>query len=193
MSSIQNSDSLGLEARPYAAADERKVCFSDNNAAIHPQVMQTVLEVNRFISRSGLPAYGEDCITHQAEDILRGIFGAGSSAFFVPTGTGANVLALAALGGSSAAVIASDIAHVCVDEGNALQSFCGSSVIPLESFQGKITAAQVRDGTRDKHGVGWYHKADQRVVTISQPTEIGTLYTPEEIADIADAAHCAGL
>ncbi len=106
--------------------------------------------------------------------------------FFVLTGTGANVLSLASFTRSYNSVICAETAHIQVDECGAPEKFTQCKMLPVVTPDGKLTADGIR---KHLHGFGFEHHAQPRVISISQPTEMGTVYTPSEIRSLADLAH----
>lgn len=155
---------------------------SDNNAPVHPSVFQAMLEANR----GDVIAYGDDPYTREAEKKFREAFGPDVQVFFVFNGTGANVSALSQLTRPYQAVICAESAHIHNDECGAPEKFTGCKVHVLHTTNGKITADQVKPLM---HSVGFEHHAQPKVISITQATELGTVYTREEIMDIARFAH----
>ncbi len=158
---------------------------SDNHAAAHPAVLDAVAEAN-----SGwAPAYGDDPWTTAVRERLRELLG-DVEAFPVFNGTGGNVTALAAVLRPWDAVICAETAHINVDECGSPERIAGAKLITVPTPDGKLTAEAVRSRLV---GFGDQHHVQPRVVSISQSTELGTVYTPEEIAALAEVAHAAGL
>ena len=160
----------------------RRGFASDNNAGIHPVLLESIVAAN-----SGhVVAYGDDEYTHRAETAFKDHFGAGAEVYFVLTGTGANVLSLASFTRSFNSVICAETAHIQVDECGAPEKFTQCKMLPVVTPDGKLTADGIR---KHLHGFGFEHHAQPRVISISQPTEMGTVYTPSEIRTLADLAH----
>lgn len=160
---------------------------SDNWAGGHPEVMAALAAVND----GHAPAYGEgDPYTVRAEERFREVFGPDTRTFFVLTGTGANVLALGSLLRPHEAAICPAEAHVNVDECGAPERFLGSKLLPVPAPDGKLTPALVESRAR---GFSVQHRVQPRVISISQTTELGTVYTLEETRVLADRAHELGL
>ena len=155
---------------------------SDNNAGIHPEVLDAIARANQ----GHVVAYGDDPYTRSAIKKFEEHFGDGISVFFTFNGTGANVLGLQALNRSYHAVLCSEYAHIYCDECGAPEKHTGCKLIPLPHEDGKITVEAVR---RAYHGIGDQHHVQPRVVSITQSTEMGTVYQPEEIAALARFAH----
>lgn len=159
---------------------------SDNNAGVHPAVMAALAAANQ----GHVPGYGDDPYTRAAVDLFRGIFGEAAQVFFVFGGTGANVLGLAAGLEPYQSVICAATAHINVDECGAPERFTGCKLLDLPAPGGKLTPEGVEAALV---GVGDVHVAQPRIVSITQPTELGTLYTPGEVAALARMAHSRGL
>jgi threonine aldolase len=157
---------------------------SDNNAGVHPAILKAIAAANR----GHTVGYGDDPYTERATRLFRRHFGLGpgSQVFFVFNGTGANVLGLAALTNSYHAVICGEAAHVYTDECGAPEKFNGCKLIPVPTIHGKLTVEAVSDVY---HGIGDEHHVQPRVISITQATEAGTVYKPEEIKALARFAH----
>ena len=159
---------------------------SDNNATVHPVVMEALNQANA----AHATAYGDDPWTAQACSAFSELFGQQVETFMVWNGTGANVLALATMLSPAGAVICSDSAHINVDETGAPERILGAKLIDLPAIGGKITPDQVRS---QAHALGVVHHVQPSVLSITQSTEWGTLYSPTEIANLCDAAHSMGM
>ena len=159
---------------------------SDNNAGVHPEILAAIAAANEGHVR----AYGDDPYTARAVEAFRAQFGADAEVFFVFNGTGANVLGMQALVRPHEAVICADLAHINVDECGAPERFTGCKLLGAPAPDGKLTTAAVATRIR---GVGDQHHVQPRLVSISQSTEYGTVYTPAEIRTLADFAHQHGL
>jgi threonine aldolase len=155
---------------------------SDNNAGVHPEVLEAIGRVNQ----GHVVAYGDDPYTRSALAKFEEHFGAGIDVFFTFNGTGANVLSLQALNRPYHAVLCSDNAHIYTDECGAPEKHTGCKLIPLPHQDGKITLESVRHAY---HGIGDQHHVQARVISITQSTEMGTVYQPEEIHALARFAH----
>jgi threonine aldolase len=155
---------------------------SDNNAGVHPQILEAIARANQ----GHVVAYGDDPYTRSAIAKFEEHFGPGIDVFFTFNGTGANVLGLQALNRSYHAVLCSDYAHIYTDECGAPEKHTGCKLIPLPHQDGKITLDSVRHAY---HGIGDQHHVQPRVISITQSTEMGTVYAPEEIQDLANFAH----
>jgi len=155
---------------------------SDNNAGVHPEVLEAIARANQ----GHVVAYGDDPYTRSALARFEEHFGAGIDVFFTFNGTGANVLGLQALNRPYHAVLCSEYAHIYSDECGAPEKHTGCKLIPLPHQDGKITLDAVRHAY---HGIGDQHHVQPRVISITQSTEMGTAYQPEEIQALARFAH----
>lgn len=164
----------------------RRGFASDNSAGIHPAVLQAIAEANV----GHVPAYGNDPYTEEATRRIRDLFGGKGDVYFTFNGTGANVLGLRAMASSYHAVICAQGAHISEDECGAPEKFTGCKLIPVAGVDGKLTVDRVRRAVK---GVGDQHHIQPRVISISQTTEVGTVYRPEEIRELADFAHSQGM
>jgi threonine aldolase len=159
---------------------------SDNNAGIHPEILEAIRRVNQ----GHVVAYGDDPYTRSAIEKFHEHFGTDIDVFFTFNGTGANVLGLQALTRPYHAVLCSEYAHIYTDECGAPEKHTGCKLIPLPHHDGKIALDDVR---RAYHGIGDQHHVQVRVVSITQSTEMGTVYQPEEIRALASFAHEHGM
>jgi threonine aldolase len=155
---------------------------SDNNSGIHPQILDAISLVNQ----DHAIGYGDDECTEQAEKILREIFGNDIQPYFVFNGTGCNVIALQALTKSYHSIICAATAHINGDECGAPSKFTACVMKPITTIDGKLTPDLIHN---ELHGFGEQHHSQTKVVYISQTTEMGTIYTQEEIKAICDYAH----
>lgn len=159
---------------------------SDNNAPVHPEILAAIGAANAGHVR----AYGDDPWTRAMDARFREHFGPDARAFPVYGGTGANVLGLSAMLRPFEAVICAEHAHIAVDECGAPERFLGSKLLAVRTPDGKLVPPDVTarlKGLRDQHHV------QPKVVAITQSTEVGTVYTPAEIAELARVAHAHGL
>ena len=159
---------------------------SDNNAGIHPRVMDTL----RTANHGHAVAYGDDVYTEAAVRLFRERFGETSEVFFVFGGTGANISALAAVTRPFQAVVCAESAHINVDECGAPERFTGCKLVDLPTPDGKLRPEQIEPLLAR---LGDQHHVQPRVVSVSQPTELGTVYTIEELSRLAEFAHGRGL
>jgi len=155
---------------------------SDNNAGVHPAILDAMAKVNG----GHAIAYGDDPVTMETTARMKEIFGQESEIFFVFIGTAANVLGLSAVTQSHNAVICPETAHINVDECGAPEKFTGCKLLPVPVPDGKLTVEGIK---MHMHGIGFEHHVQPRVISITQSTELGTLYTLEEIREITTYAH----
>lgn len=162
-----------------------KISFgSDNYAGVCNEVMDYLKEINQ----GHVSGYGEDPFTERAIDLFKNEFGPDIEVYFVYNGTGANTLSLEAMTDSYNSIICSDISHIIVHEVTGPQKWTGCKFISLPNINGKITLNQIKPVYEE--GVFWgRHTALPKVVSITQPTEYGTLYSYDEIKEIADFCH----
>ena len=167
------------------ASPERRFA-SDNNAGVHPRVLEAITAAN-----SGhATAYGDDPWTHRAEAVFRELFGAPVETFMVWGGTGANVMALATMLSPAGAVLCTDAAHINVDETGAPERVLGAKLIDVPHDNGRLHPEQIREYA---HFTGVMHHVQPSVLSITQSTEWGTLYSPEDIGVLCDTAHSMGM
>jgi len=159
---------------------------SDNNAGVHPEILEAIARANQ----GHVVAYGDDPYTRSAIAKFQEQFGDDIDVFFTFNGTGANVLGLQALNRSYHAVLCSDYAHIYTDECGAPEKHTGCKLIPLPHQDGKITLDSVRHAY---HGIGDQHHVQTRVISITQASEMGTVYQPEEIQALGRFAHERGM
>jgi threonine aldolase len=160
---------------------------SDNYAGICPEALQALLAANV----GHAPAYGDDEWTRRVSDRLRELFATDCDVYFAFNGTAANSLALASLCQSYHSVICHELAHVETDECGGPEFFSnGSKLLPAKGEGGKLTPEGIREVIQRRSDI---HYPKPRVVTLTQATEVGTVYRPAEIAAIAELAHANGL
>ncbi|MEU6622603.1 low specificity L-threonine aldolase [Streptomyces litmocidini] len=159
---------------------------SDNYAGAHPEVLAALALANG----GHQVAYGEDQYTEHLQRIMHSHFGPTAEAFPVFNGTGANVTALQALTDRWGAVVCAETAHINVDEGGAPERMGGLKLLTVPTPDGKLTPELI-----DRQAWGWEdeHRAMPQVVSITQNTELGTVYTVEEIRAIVEHAHAKGM
>lgn len=177
-----------MKHEPFEALHDtaRRDFASDNYAGMHPRVVEALAAANG--GHQG--AYGADDYTQRLQEVVRGHFGDDAIAYPVFNGTGANVLALQSMLPRWGAVIAATTAHIHVDEGGAPERTGGLKLLTVETEDGKLTPELI---DREAWGFGDEHRAQAGVVSITQSSELGTLYTPDEIAAIAEHSHRLGL
>ncbi len=159
---------------------------SDNNAGVHPEIMEAISAAND----GHVIAYGDDPYTLGAVKLFREHLGRDVEVFFVFGGTGANVLGLKAATQSHHAIICAETAHINVDECGAPEKFTGCKLLSLRTPDGKIRVEQIPPLL---HEVGFEHHVQPRVISVSQATEMGTVYTERELKTLAGFAHDNGM
>ena len=159
---------------------------SDNYAGVHPEVLAALAEANGGHQIS----YGEDVYTQRLIDVIRSHFGGQAEVFPMFNGTGANVTALMSLVPRWGAVVTTRTAHIHTDENGAPERVGGLKLLTVDTPDGKLTPELI---DREAWGWGDEHRAQPLVVSITQTTELGTLYTAGEIRAIADHVHAKGM
>ncbi|NKX54850.1 threonine aldolase family protein [Arthrobacter mobilis] len=159
---------------------------SDNYSGVHPEILEALANANGGHQVS----YGEDVYTGRLQQVMAGHFGPGAETFPVFNGTGANVTALMSLLPRWGAVICAATSHINVDENGAPERVGGMKLLAVPTEDGKLTPELI---DREAWGWGNEHRAQPLAVSITQSTELGTLYTVEEIRSIADHVHARGM
>lgn len=160
---------------------------SDNHAGAHPDMLDALAAAND----GHVPSYGSDPWTEKLQATVRGHFGESARAWPVFNGTGANVVCLAALSSHPhEAVICTSDAHINTDECGAPERLAGLKLLTVDTAHGKLTADDIARWDARKADE---HHVQPRVVSITQSTELGTVYRPEEVEAIAEAAHSRGM
>ncbi len=159
---------------------------SDNNSGIHPEILSAISEANL----GHAVGYGGDPLTAMAISRFKQEFGEQTDVYFVFNGTGANVLSLSTLTRSFHSVICADTAHIQTDECGAPEKFTGSKLLPVKTIKGKITPEEI---SKYLHGFDFEHHSQPGIISISQVTEMGTVYSVDEIKAITALAHQFGL
>lgn len=180
---------------PHAAYDGRvqpihdpatRGFASDNYSGVHPDVLDAIARANG----GHQVAYGEDAYTARLHEVFAALFGREVAAYPVFNGTGANVVGLQSMLPRWGAVVAATGAHINTDEGGAPERVAGIKILGVPTPDGKLTPELI---DREAWGWGDEHRAQPLVVSITQSTELGTLYSPDEIAAIAQHAHARGM
>jgi threonine aldolase len=164
----------------------RRGFASDNNAGIHPAIMKEIEAANT----GHAVGYGADPFTSEAERLLREHLGNDTEVFFAFNGTAANVLGLWSVTRSFNSILTASTAHIEQDECGAPEKITGCKVLTVDTPDGKITPELL---VRHMHGFDFEHHAQPKVISLTQATEMGTVYTPHEISIIAGYAHGKGL
>lgn len=159
---------------------------SDNNSGVHPEILKEIVSVNA----GHVVGYGTDPYTEKAKELFKEHFGKETDAFFVFTGTAANVLGLSGVARSWNSIITAFTAHIEQDECGAPEKFTGCKVLTVDTPDGKIKAEML---AKHMHGIDFEHHSQPKVISITQTTEMGTAYTADEIKALADFAHKGGM
>ena len=179
-------DSQLTEEQAARNVSARRGFASDNSAAVHPDVLAAIARVND----GHVLGYGHDDYSKWIEQLIAEQFAPQARAFLVWGGTGANVLCLRAACRPWEAVICAQTSHLNVDECGAPEAIAGIKLLTVASDDGKLTPELVDSRIV---GVGDEHAVQARLVSVSQCTELGTVYTAEEIRALAEHAHGRGL
>ena len=155
---------------------------SDNNSGVHPIVMEAIVKANQ----GHVIAYGDDPYTLSAIEKFKEVFGEDTEVFFVYNGTGANVVGLQAITSSFNAIICAETSHINEDECGAPEKHTGCKLLTLPSPDGKVRVKQM---AHLLHVIGNEHHVQPCAISITQATELGTVYKPEEIRAITQFAH----
>ncbi|WP_418964715.1 threonine aldolase family protein [Cetobacterium sp.] len=158
----------------------KKSFASDNYSGVHQRILEKISEVNK----GHVAAYGADEITEEAISCLKDIFG-DVEVFFVLNGTGANVLALEGMKGRVSAVISPETAHIVQDETGAPSKITGMQLLTVPSIDGKLDLDLTKKWLTFQNN---FHKPKAEIISISQTTEYGTVYSLEEIKNISKFA-----
>ena len=159
---------------------------SDNYAGVHPAVMDRMGSVNH----GHQVAYGDDTETARFQEVVKELFGSSAEGFPVFNGTGANVIALQSAVKRWEAVVCVESAHIHMDEGGAPEKMAGLKLWTVPSSDGKLSVEGLKSQLFD---FGFVHRSQPGVVSITQTTEMGTVYQPDEISALAELSHEHGL
>lgn len=155
---------------------------SDNNSGAHPAIMDAVVKANV----GHLESYGDDKISIHTDEVFKEFFGSQARIHYVTTGTAANVLGLRTVTQTYNSVLCAAQAHINNDECGAPEAFGGIKLVPIPSEDGKLTPGMIAPYLGH---IGFVHASQPKVISITQPTELGKLYTLKEIEDIVEFAH----
>lgn len=155
---------------------------SDNNSGVHPRILEAVIKAND----NHAVGYGDDPWTEAATRQLKAVFGEVAEPFFLFNGTGANSVALQAVTRPFNSILCAETAHIYVDECGAPARMTGCAIVPIATPDGKLTPELIRPHLRN---FGVCHHSQPKAVYISQVSELGTVYTIEEVRAIADLLH----
>lgn len=159
---------------------------SDNFSGATPEIFKALEEASYGHQHS----YGGDIYSEKAIADFKAIFGEEVEVYFVYNGTGANVLSLAAFARPYQAIICAETAHIHVDECGAIERQSGCKLLTVPTFDGKLNIGLIQN---HMHGFGDQHHVQPKIISLSQCTELGTVYTPEELKEICDFAHAHGM
>ncbi|WP_099190767.1 threonine aldolase family protein [Tepidibacter mesophilus] len=159
-----------------------KMFLSDNNSGVHPKIIEAMVKANE----EHVFPYGNDVYTKKAELKFKELFGENIDVYFVLNGTAANVIGLSAALRSYESIICTDSAHINGDECGAVEKFTGSKLLQVPNSNGKISIDDIEKMLKLK---GNYHRTQPKMISISQCSEFGTVYTVEEIKEISKFAH----
>lgn len=155
---------------------------SDNNAGVHPEILKAIENANQ----GHTIAYGDDVYTERGIRKFHEIFGDEIDVYFVFIGTAANVLSLDAVTKPYNSVICAETSHIHEDECGAPERFTGCKVLALHTDDGKL---RIQNIEKEMYGIGFEHHSQPRILSITQTSELGTVYRPEEINKVAEYAH----
>ncbi len=160
---------------------QKKICLaSDNWTPAHPAIMHSINEANENYA----PSYGSDPWTEEAQKLIQEAFKAKCKVFFLPTGTGANILGLKLACRSHESVICTDIAHIQYQESGAAEALIGCKLLTIPHKEGKATPEAILKKLKSERAFG-KHSTFPRILSITQPTEVGTVYNLEELASLS--------
>ena len=153
---------------------------SDNWAPAHPLIIKAIAEANE----GSVPSYGSDPWTEEAQQLIQDIFRSKFKVLMVPTGTGSNIFALKLSCRGHESVICTDIAHIQYQESGAAESIVGCKLLTVPHREGKLTGEIVLKKLKRERAFG-KHSTSPRVLSITQPTEVGTVYSLEELKSLS--------
>jgi threonine aldolase len=160
---------------------------SDNCSGAHPRVVEAITSVNH----GHVGSYGADPETDRLDDLVRAEFGPDARIFPMLNGTGTNIAALRAMARPHQAVICPETAHLAIDETAAPEAIAGLKLLTVPTPDGKLTPEIAHTRLADPDDIP--HVAWPKVVSIAQASELGTVYTPQQVRALADFAHSHGM
>lgn len=177
-----------LDVASVAPASLRRQFASDNYAGICPEAWQALEAANQ----GHTPGYGDDPWTARAADLIREVFETDCEVFFVFNGTSANSLALASMCQSYHSILCHNMAHIESDECGAPEFFSnGTKIVALPGQNGKLDPATIQEAVGRR--AGDLHSPKPRAISLTQATECGTVYAPQEVGAIGELARSLGL
>lgn len=163
----------------------KKICLaSDNWTPAHPLIMKAIVEANE----GNAPSYGSDLWTQEAQKLIQEVFKKDCKVFIAPNGTGANVLALKLSCRRHESILCTDIAHIQYQESGAAESIVGCKLLTVPHKDGKLTTEAVLKKIKSEKAFG-KHSTSPKVLSITQPTEVGTVYTLDELLSLSKLCH----
>lgn len=159
-----------------------KMFKSDNVSGVDNRILEYLLKINKNHENP----YGEDFYSAEATKRISKLLNKEVTVYYVTSGTASNVIALSSILRPYQGVVCTDTAHINTDEAGAFERFSGSKILQVENHNGKI---KIEDIQKYVNNLGDEHLSQAKVISISQLTELGTLYTNEEIKEIADYVH----
>ncbi len=166
--------------------DVHRFFASDNSASVHPKVLEALANANGGHAIS----YGDDPVTRRAEDVFRAQLGDDAEVFFVYNGTAANVLGLQSAIRSYNGIVCTTVSHINEDECGAPEKFTGSKLLAVPTTDGRLSEGDLVHFLADH---GNEHRSQPGIVSITQATEVGTVYSPQQISNLAKFAHDNGM
>lgn len=165
---------------------DRRGFLSDNTSGVHPDVLAAIVDANE----GHQPSYGADAYTDRLQEVVAQAFGRPAVAIPVFNGTGANVVGLQSMVSPWGAVVCAASAHVNADENAAPERLAGLKLLPVPTPDGKLTPELIE---REAWGFDDFHRAQPQVVSLTQSSELGTVYTLDELRAVADHVHARGM
>lgn len=157
---------------------------SDNWSGAHPSVIEAIIEANNGFA----PSYGSDLWTDRALKLLQNHFKRKFKGFIIPSGTGANIFGLRLACQRHESILCSDISHIHYQESGAVESIIGCKLLTIPHTNGKITPGSIIEKIEKERAFG-KHSTSPRLLSIAQPTEVGTVYTLDELAALSELCH----
>ncbi len=160
---------------------KNKICLaSDNWAPAHPLILDAITQANEGYA----PSYGSDAWTEEAQNLIQNVFKKKCKVFIVPTGTGSNIFALKLCCKPFESIICTDISHIHYQESGAAEALIGCKLLTVPHQEGKATPEEIVKRLKKERAFG-KHSTSPRVLSITQSTEVGTVYTLEELKSLA--------
>jgi threonine aldolase len=168
---------------------QKKICLaSDNWTSAHPLIVKAVVDANEGYAAS----YGSDPWTEEAQKLIQEVFRSQCKVFMVPTGTGANIFAFRLSCRAYQSIICTDIAHIQYQESGAAEAIVGCKLLTVPHQKGKMTPEEVLKKLKSERAFG-KHSTSPRVLSVTQPTEVGTVYSLKELTSLSKLCKEEGL